>query len=1193
MADFGDPSTWEMNVDQFIDSGLPKEKPQELLDLQEQNRKQRLLQSLQKIGGRLEDSSLDFIRRENFGVKGTSKILPKLNSEAQEEFGKNWDKLNADDKQRISARVRAREAYQKVDPTEDKTKLKSKATEKKLKDFAAKFKKENKRVPMMVEIKNKVGTSNEQIKKYLKQSEYATPEQALKFKTPKKAKAIPDEMKDWFKENYPNKDWNDDLSVSERVAAKKTFDIKDNPAILSRKELKKLGDYLNLKKKEGTVLLEGGLEDIAKAANADLTPMQTRTYISNNFPNTFNYKGNVPEGIPAIRNRIAELSKTLPDKEIYEKLVEENLLAKQKGKPDYRMVSKIMKQLKKEGKIDEILKNPSSGYTLEEQTLRDNLVKNYIDKNPDVDNAFQIAKGIVRENPELKMSSNFVKGSVERQKLESVFKSRHAKIFPEVQALDKIIKNIPELKAGEEIPKKLKEKVLIEYAEATGKNIAQAEGELVSRMRKLGTLYAGDVGRYETDLYKKIKIPKNYKDSNFQKNFINLTDKTGVVSNMHMAKLLGLPKSEQKLIQGTANMFSAFDFDVAGDHTDIKAMMRDFPSYKKNFSRIEYIKDTLNDFKQTYDSRINALRKAAQNVTGQAQQNLLDEANEIAREFESKTGYRVGTFDLKKGRVVINPQTLRLPDLKNPYNETLQQAMENFEQTKNPKLGGKAATKPEKFTGLDKRLMEADASERVKIFKDVAGTPEAKESLYIRALQKIPKIGPLATKLIAGTAGAAAVTTLAQADEPGVETSDDFPTGKVAAGAAAAPLATKKGRSIYGKAGKGLLKMLSSPTAAAGFGAYELGQGNTKLAGASLLAPEVLSTLAPAGKGILSRAGSILMNPFGKAARAFTPVGLATIAGGAGYDVYKEIKRRQDLTDEERLQEDIEAQARDDEMMVGAAEGGRIGYADGTDLAIKESLEAFERYLKAGGKLGYKDFIALGNEGVSKFFNAGGRVGFADGPDDPKRRTFMKVMAGIASLPILGKFFKPAVPLVKKLSNTTTKMPDWFPNFVDRFMNKGIGNKIDADLTEYSVKELPDVKLLKQDNGAIRVEGKNAYNEEYYIDYEPPGVEVVDYNTGKTVKTKGDFVATDTEYRMISPEDYDVDGVNVDEIDDILGGSSTKLEGFAKGTNKEKYTIGQRRIDEADARGASKDESLRADINDPYGDIDPTDFTDD
>ena len=131
MAEFGTPETWNMKVGNFIESELPKEKPQELLDLQEQNRKQRLLQSLQKIGGRLEDSSLDFIRRENFGVKGTSKILPKLNSEAQEEFGKNWDELNADNKQKISARVRNRETYQKVDPAEDKTKLKSKATEKK------------------------------------------------------------------------------------------------------------------------------------------------------------------------------------------------------------------------------------------------------------------------------------------------------------------------------------------------------------------------------------------------------------------------------------------------------------------------------------------------------------------------------------------------------------------------------------------------------------------------------------------------------------------------------------------------------------------------------------------------------------------------------------------------------------------------------------------------------------------------------------------------------------------------------------------------------------------------------------------------------------------------------------------------------------------------------------------------------
>ena len=65
MAEFGTPETWNMKVGQFIETELPKEKPQALLNLQEQNRKQRLLQSLQKIGPGLMDESLDFIRREN------------------------------------------------------------------------------------------------------------------------------------------------------------------------------------------------------------------------------------------------------------------------------------------------------------------------------------------------------------------------------------------------------------------------------------------------------------------------------------------------------------------------------------------------------------------------------------------------------------------------------------------------------------------------------------------------------------------------------------------------------------------------------------------------------------------------------------------------------------------------------------------------------------------------------------------------------------------------------------------------------------------------------------------------------------------------------------------------------------------------------------------------------------------------
>jgi hypothetical protein len=59
---------------------LPQPKPQELLDIQEDNRKGRLLESLNKIGGRLEDSSLDFIRRENFSKAGIAKVVDYVNS---------------------------------------------------------------------------------------------------------------------------------------------------------------------------------------------------------------------------------------------------------------------------------------------------------------------------------------------------------------------------------------------------------------------------------------------------------------------------------------------------------------------------------------------------------------------------------------------------------------------------------------------------------------------------------------------------------------------------------------------------------------------------------------------------------------------------------------------------------------------------------------------------------------------------------------------------------------------------------------------------------------------------------------------------------------------------------------------------------------------------------------------------------
>ena len=197
-------------------------------------------------------------------------------------------------------------------------------------------------------------------------------------------------------------------------------------------------------------------------------------------------------------------------------------------------------------------------------------------------------------------------------------------------------------------------------------------------------------------------------------------------------------------------------------------------------------------------------------------------------------------------------------------------------------------------------------------------------------------------------------------------------------------------------------------------------------------------------------------------------------------------------------------------------------------------------------------------------------------------------MACIASLPFVGKFFKAAkAPKVVKLANTTTTMPEWFPAFVDNAFKKGIAKKVDADLTEIEIPDLPGVKVEVQDSGPIRVEGKNAYGEPYEIEYMPPGFEVIDETTGKAVKTPGEFRASDTQYRRTGPEidDYDVDGVVVSDVDDILGGNATELEGFAKGTGKSKYTRGQKEIDMADAQG------IRADV-DEGPDIDLSDYED-
>jgi hypothetical protein len=100
-----------------------------------------------------------------------------------------------------------------------------------------------------------------------------------------------------------------------------------------------------------------------------------------------------------------------------------------------------------------------------------------------------------------------------------------------------------------------------------------------------------------------------------------------------------------------------------------------------------------------------------------------------------------------------------------------------------------------------------------------------------------------------------------------------------------------------------------------------------------------------------------------------------------------------------------------------------------TDEGILE-LENILKNMETGGK-------------KKRDLNAdGGRIGFKKGMD---RRTFMKMMAGITTLPVVGKFFKGAevaAPAVEAAKETVTQAPSYFFDLVSKIKLFGKQSKV-------------------------------------------------------------------------------------------------------------------------------------------------------
>ena len=275
-----------------------------------------------------------------------------------------------------------------------------------------------------------------------------------------------------------------------------------------------------------------------------------------------------------------------------------------------------------------------------------------------------------------------------------------------------------------------------------------------------------------------------------------------------------------------------------------------------------------------------------------------------------------------------------------------------------------------------------------------------------------------------------------------------------------------------------------------------------------------------------------------RAARIASPIGIATLLGEGAYQGGKYMLERkkllESLTDEQRddllsreRSEAIQQNRRGDpEAFSGimAANGGLIsrqGFNQGSSVddavrtvnperdsfkKLSNVLGAYKRYRRGekNPKISFSKFFELYS---TENFAVGGRVGFADGsdPKDPKmnRRTFMKVMGGLASIPLLGKFIKPAAKVAESaapvIQKTVEAAPTHFWNLVAKIKTFG------DDITQFgalaerqSVKKYKDLELTEDmATGQIEIqrvkvaEDMDYYGspvtEEIYMSYSPGG----------------------------------------------------------------------------------------------------------
>ena len=247
----------------------------------------------------------------------------------------------------------------------------------------------------------------------------------------------------------------------------------------------------------------------------------------------------------------------------------------------------------------------------------------------------------------------------------------------------------------------------------------------------------------------------------------------------------------------------------------------------------------------------------------------------------------------------------------------------------------------------------------------------------------------------------------------------------------------------------------------------------------------------------------------------------------------------------------------DEDYTVGKLVSDFKQYGKATDEDIQMILGSGKAgqipYVMSERGMSYKDVISTLKSGkpLIEGLAQGGRIGYKDGPEKPSRRKFLKIAGGLAALPIIGKFFKPAkvgtvAKTAPKIVTTAPETPSYFFDLVNKIKILGDEGKSISPrkkITTYKNYELQE-DLTTGDIVIVKQKGDPdfAYEEEVLslrkgqADETTKGKTPPDEYEELTIRPDGDGKMKDVE-DGIEPEgikeileELDVGGGNLDDL---------------------------------------------------------------